>query len=603
MSYILILSLALAKPQSLHEAALYQEAHRIEKQLTNPTSLRAWNVIGNFQKTPSLLYQDLINHSFEVREARANAVYVSNSNPQKIQMLFQQESDPRIQAILLKALGKNGDCSHMPIMENALSESSPIRLPPRTKAALDALAHLAQREDCSYQTAINLIIPMLSSFSKQRREGAARALSLIKPSQLSPVQKNLLYEATQREPNPSIRANLIRAVAQTNPTNELQFNWFSDPATPVRIAAIETYPNNPLVLELLKDNELPVQLKAIEILGKKGEHLNKLISSGATIDVEQKARIGNTRQFAQAIHALKHSKNIDLNPYLNPERPTIIRRIATSKLEDLDQLQKLRNEDSEPEVQMAATKRMLELNPEDLKLLSELLNHPKRHVQHQTLYHLQENPEGALEQQLWQLLQSNNTLTIQNTLACLSLLELSLSKEEALPYVEPLQKSTNLNTLIPLHKILRQLNIEHKPIEWPKNIENIRQATIKTKRGDLHIELFPQYAPLSVWNFADLVENGDYDNKPFFLEDDFLSIGPKEPLNIVPERNIVPIKKGTIVLRKNPIHSQLFISLKEAPFLSGDYTVIGQITDGINLLRNIRSEERSDQVIIYRTSL
>ncbi|MEC7986592.1 MAG: hypothetical protein VX278_15605 [Myxococcota bacterium] len=601
MSYILILSLAFAKPETLFDITLDKDVPN-ETMLSEENAARFWNAVVQASPASPLLYAPLRDSAVSIRLARAQALFLNQSDASEIQRLYDEENDPDIQATLLLALGKHGNCQHLPTLERALTESSPIRLPPRTKASLYALALLAEKNECDYQKSFDLIFPMINSFSTDRRKGASYALAEFNQTMPSLEQKDLLHKATLREPNPSIRANLVAASKYTNPTASLQKEWFSDTAREVRMAAMEHYPNNPLVVQLLKDNDLAVQQKAIETLGKTGGNLQRLIDSGANIDAEQKARISNSRLFSQSLHALQYSTISDLSPYWKTDRPTAVRRIAVSKVKDSNRLREIIDNDTEPEVQIAATKRLLSLNPENLTLLSELLEHPKINVQRETMYFLQAHPEGALEQQLWSLLESNNTLIAEGALGCLSRLELDIAPEEAQRYIENIAGMKGFNTLLPLRRISNQLQREAPPIPWPKDIERIQQATLQTERGDLHMELYPQLSPLAVWSFADLVENGEYDNLPLLVEDGFLTLGPSHPFNIFTERNFKPVRKGSIILDTDPIRPRLRISLRDQPLRKGDFIVIGQIVDGLAFLDNIRSEERSKQVKIYRVS-
>ncbi|UCZ51568.1 peptidylprolyl isomerase [Bacillus shivajii] len=69
-----------------------------------------------------------------------------------------------------------------------------------------------------------------------------------------------------------------------------------------------------------------------------------------------------------------------------------------------------------------------------------------------------------------------------------------------------------------------------QPDEFPQLeegvAENEREAVIKTNKGDIHVKLFPEYAPKAVENFLSLSEEGYYDGVIFHrVIEDFMIQG------------------------------------------------------------------------------
>jgi peptidylprolyl isomerase len=73
--------------------------------------------------------------------------------------------------------------------------------------------------------------------------------------------------------------------------------------------------------------------------------------------------------------------------------------------------------------------------------------------------------------------------------------------------------------------------------------------------------------------------------------------GSKLP-NLPAEFTSTPFKRGTIGMARtsdpNSANSQFFICLGAAPFLNGKYTVIGEVTSGMNVVDKIKKGSEAD---------
>ncbi|MFQ6059373.1 MAG: peptidylprolyl isomerase [Anaerolineae bacterium] len=129
-------------------------------------------------------------------------------------------------------------------------------------------------------------------------------------------------------------------------------------------------------------------------------------------------------------------------------------------------------------------------------------------------------------------------------------------------------------------------------------------ATIETDKGDIVIELYPQDAPQTVNNFVFLAREGFYDGLTFHrVEPGFVIQGgdPKGdgtggPGYTLPAEIKRPHPEGAVAMARlgddvNPERrssgSQFYITLAPQPSLDGKYTVFGQVTEGMDVVRSI----------------
>ena len=136
---------------------------------------------------------------------------------------------------------------------------------------------------------------------------------------------------------------------------------------------------------------------------------------------------------------------------------------------------------------------------------------------------------------------------------------------------------------------------------------------LKLKDGDVKIEMFPDVAPNHVKRITDLANSGKYDNVVFHrVIDGFMAqtgdvkFGSSESKdfdlrragtggsgNYIPaEFNDSPHKRGTLSMARaqdpNSADSQFFICFDDAPHLDGQYTVWGEVIEGMEFVDSIK---------------
>ena len=151
----------------------------------------------------------------------------------------------------------------------------------------------------------------------------------------------------------------------------------------------------------------------------------------------------------------------------------------------------------------------------------------------------------------------------------------------------------------------------------PKNI-----AIMNLYCGNVIIELYPKISPNSVKRFKMLVRSGKYNNVAFhrvikdvLVQSGDLEFGKKDNLNYTyigtgrsGYGNInseldgkFDFKEGTVALartdKKNSEDSQFFILLQDAPLFEGEYTPIGKVIYGLEILRKIKYSDKTEYVL------
>ena len=145
--------------------------------------------------------------------------------------------------------------------------------------------------------------------------------------------------------------------------------------------------------------------------------------------------------------------------------------------------------------------------------------------------------------------------------------------------------------------------------------ENI--MILKLKDGDVKIELFEDVAPNHVKRIKELANSGKYDNVVFHrVIDGFMAqtgdvkfgnteskefdlrragMGGSEFPDLKQEFNSLPHDRGTLSMARsqdpNSANSQFFICFDDCSFLDGQYSVWGQVIEGMEFVDNIKRGE------------
>ena len=169
------------------------------------------------------------------------------------------------------------------------------------------------------------------------------------------------------------------------------------------------------------------------------------------------------------------------------------------------------------------------------------------------------------------------------------------------------------------NKCLFVKNFDPQKIDFTKP-ENI--IVMNAECGNVIIELYPNVSPKAVNRFKNLIKSNSYDNVAFhrvikdkLVQAGDLEFGKKNKLDygkigtgksglgtIKSEIDAqFDFKRGSVGLARslkyNTEDSQFFIILDDEPLFEGEYTPIGKVIYGINVLEKIKYSHRSEYVL------
>lgn len=134
--------------------------------------------------------------------------------------------------------------------------------------------------------------------------------------------------------------------------------------------------------------------------------------------------------------------------------------------------------------------------------------------------------------------------------------------------------------------------------------------------GMIKIDLLEDVAPNHVARITQLAQEGFYDNVYFHrVIDGFMAqtgdgeqgkvdgdlqragTGGSSYDDLEAEFSDIPFERGVVGMARsqspNSANSQFFIMFDEGPFLNGQYTVVGRVTEGLEVLDNIKRGDGS----------
>ena len=140
-------------------------------------------------------------------------------------------------------------------------------------------------------------------------------------------------------------------------------------------------------------------------------------------------------------------------------------------------------------------------------------------------------------------------------------------------------------------------------------------ATIETKFGEITLKFFPDVAPNHVKSFIDLANDGFYNGTTFHRvvpgfviqggdpntkSDDRSKHGMGGPgFTLKAEFSKLPHKRGSLSMARaghpDSAGSQFFICVADAPFLDGEYTIFGEVVEGMDVVDKIVSQPKDQR--------
>jgi peptidylprolyl isomerase len=138
----------------------------------------------------------------------------------------------------------------------------------------------------------------------------------------------------------------------------------------------------------------------------------------------------------------------------------------------------------------------------------------------------------------------------------------------------------------------------------PANLDKPNAIVIDTTQGRIVVKLRTDLAPKHAERIKQLAREGFYNNVPFHrVMDGFMAQtgdgqnfngtgGSKYP-NLKQEFSSVPFKRGIVGMARrgdsvDSANSQFFFMFGDAPSLNGQYTVVGEVVSGIDVIDKLK---------------
>jgi peptidylprolyl isomerase len=131
---------------------------------------------------------------------------------------------------------------------------------------------------------------------------------------------------------------------------------------------------------------------------------------------------------------------------------------------------------------------------------------------------------------------------------------------------------------------------------------------VETNKGEIDIKLRPDLAPKHVEQIEALAKEGFYNGVVFHrVIDGFMAqtgdptgtgMGGSDKPDLKAEFSDTPFKRGTVGMARsqdpNSANSQFFIMLADGDFLNGQYTVVGEVTKGMDVVDKIKKGDEAN---------
>lgn len=603
------------------------------------TRARAARALGRLRTAAALtpLKRLVAEPQVTVRREAAHALGQTPGSSGVVTDRLPDEVDAETRRRLLLALGTQGEPRSVPVLVAALgTQPRGLRRPHEATAAAHALGRLAMRNvDAARAPAVTrALLAAVRRPDVGLQRGAAFALARQGPAELAAPLSADLQTATAEVGDANARAFLVRAVANAgDPADPLLLALSTDPSPGVRIAVARAAA--PLgwsgVAGLVWDEEVAVQLEAIAAIGlmaqlDRAALLRPILDAGATLEAAESWRASADpalHRAAAALGALGRAGLLENGSELVEEdRPTRIRQSAVPFLDDPAAWQRLALKDGEGPVRTAAASALAASNPSRAALHA-LLGSFDPMVAAIAAEALIERPARGNEAPLLQTLEhADDAALLAHGLDALATLY-SGARPKVRPPDPAARRLSEAHATHPSGQVRAAAAalataIGESPLEsWHPSLpepvaraQAARSARLWTSRGEVVLDLLPEEAPLTVWHFAALAEDGYFDRLSWHrVVPDFVvqtgdprGDGMGGPGYTIPDEiNPVPYEAGVVGMALSGPDtggSQWFITLSPQPHLDGTYTVFGRVIRGQHVLAGLREGDRIERLVI-----
>lgn len=548
-------------------------------------------------------------------EVRARAAFALGQTPGgdvPLARRWPAERAPSVRARIAVALGKQGGPEAMDALLSAVHGSG--LLPgPVVLAAVEGLGRLGTRQvsgaNADRVVAALLDVAEATPIGDTRRR-AAWALARMGLSETSPDNAMRLRALALSDGDALVRAWALRAWSGVT-TDAARLDGLAaaarDPEAGVRIAAARGLARHsgpgvsPILAQLLADRELAVRLEAISAVGDAARATADprplLLPSFASADPVERAA------------ALRALAKRDALPgpaadWTVATEPLLVRIAAVEALTDRNRLLYFALRAPEAPIRSAAATVLLETDPPRTEELVALLGAEDGMLAGAAANKLVDHPDPLAEAPLLRYVQRDGIATeaaIEGVKALRALYDtgrLPRPGKDAAKAIRPWLRhpaieadAERLAALLGVAPPVRRHPARRLPLL--AEVQKIRSARIFTTRGELRVQLFPEDAPYTVWNFAQLAEDGYYDGIAFHRAvpdfviqagcprgDGWGGPGYEIPDEISP-RSYETGAVGMALSGPDTGGSQWFVTLSPQPHLDGTYTLFGRVTLGL----------------------
>ena len=620
------------------------------------TRMRAARSLGRLRTAGALsrLKTLAVDPHEGVRQAAAFALSQTPSAGSFARQRLPEEPSAHVRAELFFAIGLQGTAADLPVLLDALAQpTDDEHTVDEVAMAAQAIGQMSIRGiwQATAQPAIQRLVEQHRRPDNRIRRHAAFSLARINTRTPKASTALALIKAARTEPDATAQAWFVRATGglQNVRTDlvELYTQTARDPAPGVRIATVRAGAQAGWtgVAYLLDDPDPEVRMAAIEAVGKvKGLDTAKLlgpvVKAGASLkppETDGTAIPPMLAEAAAAIRALdqpsiwaetetaRYSRvQVGLEPslsqYLSQEFSTPIRMAAASINPDSRQLMRVMAEDGSPAVRIAATERLLGGAAGTQRAIQFLASRDTT-VQAAAAEWLANKPTLAAEAPLLRLASQSDSVDVVRAAATALARLYTAKKRVSIPaknLVPGLMGHSDASIRASGAALARSMGMPGagtKDIGEPGSMDDlhtIRGAIIQTAFGTAVVQLYPTEAPLTVQNFARLADEGFFDGLTFHrVVPDFVVQGgdPRGdgwggPGYSIPDE-VNPIRHeagalGMALTGRDTAGSQWYATLSPQPHLDGKYTVFGQVTQGLHVLRSMLPGDRIEKITIER---
>lgn len=558
-----------------------------------------------------------------VRRAAAFALGQTPGTERAVAAAWRTETDRATLARLAVALGKQGGPEAVDLLLDGLDG-------PAAAGAAEGLGRLAMRrvEGAATERVARRLLDQVGPLPVGDVRGrAAWALARMGlPTASEPTVTRLAAIAAD-DPQATVRAWALRALVGVTAPADLGpalTRAAADAAPGVRIGAARALGKGgvpgagPLLARLLADPDPGVRVEAVTAVGA-------AMGDAAPAMLRDVLAGPDAGLRAAAVAALGAAGRLPGTPedYLGAESPLAVRVAAVEAISDPARLVKLATTAAEAPLRSAAAGRLLGLEKPRAADVAALTAGPDAEIAQAAADWFREHPDVASEKALLDRLRRGDLGAAEAATFVRALAALYRTGRVGAP---PPDAAAVLTPWLGLAEVREDaavvaavLRLPVPPGDHPtrrlpalEEVLRIRSARVFTAAGEIRIDLDPEAAPYTVWNFATLADRGYYDGVVFHrVVPDFV-VQAGDPRGdgwggpgweIPDEINERPYEAGAVGMALSGPDtggSQWFVTLSPQPHLDGGYTVFGHVTDGLRNAWAVQPGTRIERIVIER---